>query len=79
MSNTLEYKGYYTNIEIDFGAREFYGEIENIKGLVNFQSDISEGIDGITREFHNAVDDYLSFCKEVNIMPEHSLKVAEYA
>lgn len=65
MSNTLEYKGYYTNIEIDFEAKEFYGEIENIKGLVNFQSEISKGVEGIITEFHNAVDDYLSFCKDM--------------
>jgi predicted HicB family RNase H-like nuclease len=70
MSNRLEYKGYYTNIEIDFEANEFYGEIEGISDFVNFMSDVREGVQGIIREFHSAVDDYLDFCRAVDKVPE---------
>ena len=65
-----EYKGYQANVEIDFEAEQFYGEIEGIRDLVNFMSDISEGIQGIIREFHSAVDDYLAFCEEVGKSPD---------
>lgn len=62
MCNTLEYKGYRTHIEIDFETNMFYGKIEGISDLVNFMSDIPDGAQGIIREFHCAVDDYLAFC-----------------
>lgn len=79
MSNQLEYKGYYANVEIDFEANEFYGEIEGIRDFVNFISDISEGVPGIIREFHSAVDDYLEFCQDVGKQPDHSERAAEFA
>ena len=70
MSSQLEYKGYHANVEIDFEANEFYGELIGIRGLVNFMSDVNEGIPGIIREFHSAVDDYIDFCHEVGKQPE---------
>ena len=81
MSNYLEYKGYYTDIKIDFESKQFYGELEGIRDFVNFMSDISEGVDGIVREFHSAVDDYLAFCAELGDAPNVpvSLPMAEYA
>ena len=69
MSNVLEYKGYHTNIEIDFEANEFYGELEGISDFVNFMSSANEGVAGIIREFHSAVDDYIDFCREVGKTP----------
>ena len=79
MDNYLEYKGYYTSIKIDFEAEEFYGEIEDIRDFVNFMSDVKDGIAGIIREFHSAVDDYLEFCREMGKepnVPERLQKVA---
>ena len=67
MNNILEYKGYYTNIEIDFESHMLYGKLEGISDLVNFMSDT---IQGIEHEFHSAVDDYLDFCNEVGKVPE---------
>ncbi len=69
MNNILEYKGYYTYVEIDFESHEFYGKIEDISDYVDFISDIDKGVEGIVREFHSAVDDYLEFCKEVGKIP----------
>lgn len=68
--NIVEYKGYRTDIEIDFEAQEFYGEIEGIRDFVNFESEISKGVDGIIKEFHSAVDDYLEFCSEMGKEPD---------
>ena len=79
MNELPEYKGYHTNIEIDFKTNEFYGEIEGISDFVNFMSDISEGVPGIIREFHSAVDDYIEFCNEVGKQPDVSKQSLEYA
>ena len=55
----LEYKGYRTKIEFDREDNIFYGEIEGIH-------DFSK----IEKEFHDAVDDYLEFCREIEKEPE---------
>ena len=47
----------------------FYGKIEGINDFVNFMSDIGDGIPGIVREFHSAVDDYLEYCAQVGKEP----------
>ena len=67
MNNVLEYKGYCTNIEIDFESHMLYGKIEGIRDLVNF---MSQSVEGIEQEFHSAVDDYLEFCCAVGKEPE---------
>ena len=82
MCNKLEYKGYHTHIEIDFEVNMFYGKIEDIRDLVNFMSNISDGAQSIIREFHSAVDDYLAFCSELSEapnVPNHAPIDAEYA
>ena len=76
MNNILEYKGYYTNIEIDFESHMLYGKIEGIRDLVNFMSDT---IQGIEHEFHSAVDDYLDFCNNVGKVPETATREAALA
>lgn len=60
--NILEYKGYHTKIEFDSEELVLRGKIEGINDLVNFEC---ENIQDIEKEFHEAVDDYLEFCKEV--------------
>lgn len=79
MINALEYKGYSTNIEIDFESHLLHGRIEGIRDLVNFES---ETIAGIVQEFHSAVDDYLEFCAELGEppnVPNYSQRITEYA
>ncbi len=55
----LKYKNYITNIEYSEEDNVFYGKIDGISDLVNFEN---EDLDRIEQEFHDAVDDYLSFC-----------------
>ena len=69
MGNYLEYKGYFAKVNIDFEAQEFYGEIDGISDYVDFISDMKDGMTGIIREFHSAVDDYIAFCHEVGKTP----------
>lgn len=70
-NNILEYKGYHTKIEFDSEAFVLRGKIEGINDLVNFESEDSKEIE---REFHEAVDDYLEFCKEVGKEPDIEYK-----
>lgn len=62
--NRFDYKGYYTLIHFDSEDKVLYGEIENANGdLVLFESD---SVKEIEKEFHDAVDDWLEFRKELN-------------
>ncbi len=72
----LEYKGYYTNIRIDFESRVLYGKIEGITDYVDFES---ETVSGIEKEFHSAVDDYIEFCREVGKIPCPPIPMAKEA
>ncbi len=71
MENTLQYKGYFTNIAFSVEDKVLHGKIEGIDDLVTFESD---SILDIEEEFHNAVDDYLDFCKEVGKEPTKAYK-----
>lgn len=70
-NSVLEYKGYHTAIEFDNDDFVLKGKIEGIKDLVYFES---KDADSIEKEFHDAVDDYLEFCKEVGKTPEKEYK-----
>lgn len=78
----LKYKNYITNIEYSEEDNVFYGKIEGISDLVNFES---EDLDRIEQEFHDAVDDYLLFCnmhkcsKSVRTAVEKLLEEADQA
>lgn len=65
--NILEYKGYHAKIEFNVETYTLRGKIDGIKDLVTFQSSDAKMIE---IEFHNAVEDYLEFCKEVGKEPE---------
>ena len=61
--NRFDYKGYYTLIHFDSEDKVLYGKIEGIDDLVTFESDSAKEIE---KEFHDAVDDWLEFRKEIN-------------
>ena len=61
--NRFDYKGYYTLIHFDSEDKVLYGKIEGIDDLVTFESDSAKEIE---KEFHDAVDDWLEFRKELN-------------
>lgn len=71
MKNNLEYKGYHTKIDFSPEDMVLYGKIEGINDLVTFESESAQEIE---KEFHNAVDDYLDYCKEVGKNPDKSYK-----
>jgi len=66
MKNILEYKGYSTKVEVSIEGQVLYGKIEGIKDLVNFEC---ENANEVEVAFRQAVDDYLTFCKEIGKEP----------
>ena len=63
----LAYRGYTATVEYDEDDKLWHGTLDGINDLVNFHA---FEIENIEQEFHNAVDDYLDFCKEVGKEPE---------
>ena len=67
--NTLTYKGYIGSVSFSEKDNVFFGKIEGIDGLVNFEG---ESVRELTTAFHEAVDDYLAYCEEEGIEPHKS-------
>ena len=67
--NTLKYKGYIGSVAFSEKDNVFFGKIEGIDGLVNFEG---ESVKELTDAFHEAVEDYLEYCKEEGIEPHKS-------
>ena len=63
----LSYRGYTATIEYDDDDKLWHGKLDKIHDMINFHSFKAEEIE---REFHNAVNDYLDFCKELGKKPE---------
>ena len=62
--NTLTYKDYTGSVNHSEKDNVFFGKIEGINALVNYEGD---NIDELTNAFHEAVDDYLNYCKNATI------------
>lgn len=62
--NTLQYKGFLGSVEFSEADGVFFGKIEGINALVNFEG---ESVKELTDAFHEAVEDYLIFCEEEGI------------
>ena len=67
--NTLKYKGFLGSVAFSEADNVFFGKIEGIDGLVNFEG---ESVAELTDAFHSAVDAYLEYCKEEGIEPHKS-------
>ena len=67
--NTMTYKGYLGSVSYSDKDQVFYGKIEGINGLVNFEG---ESVKELTAAFHEAVDDYLAYCEDEGITPDKS-------
>ncbi|MBQ0128767.1 MAG: type II toxin-antitoxin system HicB family antitoxin [bacterium] len=62
--NTLSYKGFIGSVSFSEKDGVFFGKIEGIDGMVNFEG---ESVNELTNAFHEAVDDYLDYCKDMGI------------
>ncbi len=59
--NTLTYKGYIGSVSFSERDNVFFGKIEGVDGLVNFEG---ESVQELTNAFHEAVDDYLAIARK---------------
>ena len=67
--NTLNYKGYLGTVNFSEKDECFYGKIEGIDGLVNFEG---QSVSELKDAFHEAVDDYVAYCVAEGIEPHKS-------
>lgn len=58
--NTLTYNGYIGTVNFSEKDGCFFGKIEGIDGLVNFEG---ESVSELVEAFHEAVDDYVAYCE----------------
>ncbi|NRA73243.1 MAG: type II toxin-antitoxin system HicB family antitoxin [Rickettsiales bacterium] len=70
-NNTLKYKGYYGSISFDEEAKTFYGKVEFIRDLVNYEARDAESL---IAALHEAVDDYITDCKNAQKEPDKPFK-----
>lgn len=63
----LCYKGYHAYPSYHEDDRLFYGRIAGISDLVDFSCETAEELE---KSFHEAVDDYLVYCREISKTPE---------
>lgn len=71
MKDYLEYKGYLGTVNYSANDKVFYGKLEGINDLVNFEAD---NVSDLEAGFEEAVNDYLETCKELGKTPEKTYK-----
>jgi len=69
--NHLKYKDYIGSLEYSEEDAVFHGKVTGIKAMISFEGD---SVAAITKDFQNAVDEYLEFCNEEGIEPEKPFK-----
>ena len=67
----IEYKGYSGGVHFNAEQEIFYGKIEYIRDLVNFEATDAKSI---IQEFKTAVDEYLADCIALNRTPDKPFK-----
>ena len=71
MNNTMIYKGYIGSVEFSEEDCLFYGSLQGIKILVDYDGATAKQL---IEDFNNAVDNYLEVCTEEGIEPERTYK-----
>ena len=70
-NNYLHYKGYVGSIEFSEEDAVFFGKVIGIKPLISFEGD---SVATITKDFQDAIEEYLDFCARNSKTPEKSFK-----
>ncbi len=71
MKNTMEYKGYVGSVEFSEADEVFFGQVQGIRSLISYEGTNAKEL---IKDFRDAVDNYLIFCKEEGIEPEKAYK-----
>lgn len=67
----LTYEGFIGSVHFDAEDKVLYGKIEGINDLITFEG---HTVEELIEAFQEAVDDYLTLCKEANKEPLKSCK-----
>ena len=73
--NTLTYNGYTGSVEFSEEDNVFFGKLEGINALVNYEG---ESVTELKNAFKEAVTDYLEFCKAEGITPEKKILRSQF-
>lgn len=71
MSSLLSYKNYNGSVEYSEKDDNLFGKVIGVKSLISYEGD---SVQELKRDFENAVDNYLSDCKERGVEPEQPYK-----
>ena len=71
MKNVLEHKGYTGSVEFSSADEVFFGRIVGIRDLITFEAD---SVAKLKKAFKEAVEDYISTCKELGKDPDKEYK-----
>jgi predicted HicB family RNase H-like nuclease len=71
MKDVLTYKGFIGSVHFSAEDKVFHGKIEGITDLVSFEG---QTVNELIKAFHEAVDDYISLCKDTGKEPLKSYK-----
>ncbi len=71
MKDMIHYKNYYGSVHYSDADQVFFGKIEYIKSLINY-----EGTDAtsLKQAFEEAVDDYLELCQNEGLKSDQSFR-----
>ena len=64
----MEYKGYAAKVEFDDSVGRLHGRVVN-SGSYPIATFEATDVEGIRREFHRSIDEYLASCEEDGIEP----------
>jgi len=65
--NKLHYKDYIGNVFFSEEDGVFHGKVIGISDSISFEG---ESVKSLTEDFHNSIDEYLEFCKEIEKEPQ---------
>lgn len=72
MKNIMKYKGYWAVIKYSDEDECFCGEIEGLKNTsISFEG---SSVKELKKDFKDAINHYLSICKDTNRVPEKQCK-----
>lgn len=71
MKDTLTHNGFIGSVHFSAEDKVFHGKIEGINDLVTFEG---SSVDGLSKAFHEAIEDYIELCKEAKKTPRRSYK-----
>src|ERR1700730_9990291 len=71
MTDMMEYKGYVGSVHYSPEDHLFFGKLEYVRALVNYEAtDVAE----LETNFKEAIEDYLKFCQRQGKQPEKPFK-----